>query len=71
MDHTPDPTLSKFNKDNITNIQQLETTYNELTTLPSDEFWNEHAYHKAVDQDPSSCWSTYQSKYSIGFSFLL
>ncbi|KAI7860326.1 hypothetical protein BDC45DRAFT_430890 [Circinella umbellata] len=61
MDHTPDPTSLKFNKDNIVNIQQLETVYNELNTLPSPEFWNEHAYHKAVDQDPSSCWSTYQN----------
>ncbi|KAI9269108.1 hypothetical protein BDA99DRAFT_546264 [Phascolomyces articulosus] len=61
MDHSPDPTLVKFDKDNITNIQQLERTYDELATLPSAEFWNEHAYHKAVDQDPSSCWSTYQN----------
>ncbi|KAI8143509.1 hypothetical protein BJV82DRAFT_514706 [Fennellomyces sp. T-0311] len=59
MDHAPSPTLFKYDKDNFTGIPHIERTYNELMAMPSTEFWNEHAYHKAVDSDPNSCWNSY------------
>ncbi|ORY96192.1 hypothetical protein BCR43DRAFT_440063 [Syncephalastrum racemosum] len=55
------PTDFQFSTSNITNIPQLEATYNDMSAVPSNDFWEENAYHRAVDQDPNTCWNTFQS----------
>jgi hypothetical protein len=62
MDPFVQPDQVTFDYQNITSIPKLETMYDDLSTLPSNVEWDEHSYHRVVDNDPHTCWNTIRSK---------
>ncbi|KAI9358817.1 hypothetical protein BD770DRAFT_419720 [Pilaira anomala] len=58
MDPFVQPEQVLFDYQNITSISRLETAYDSLTTLPPTIEWDEHSYHRVVDNDPNTCWNT-------------
>ncbi|KAI7903316.1 uncharacterized protein BX663DRAFT_530956 [Cokeromyces recurvatus] len=60
MDPFVAPSQVTFDYQNITSILTLETKYDELSTIPSTAEWDEHSYHRVVDNDPNTCWNTIQ-----------
>lgn len=60
MDFMPDPSNLIFNRTEVTTIPDWEKAYNTLGNIPTHEFFAEHAYHMAVDQDPNTCWNTFE-----------
>lgn len=65
MDFIPDPSNLTFNRTEVTSIPDWEMTYDTIGNIPTHEFFAEHAYHMAVDQDPNTCWNTFESKLGI------
>lgn len=65
MDFMPDPSNLIFNRTEVTSIPDWEKAYDTLGNIPTHEFFAEHAYHMAVDQDPNTCWNTFESKWTI------
>lgn len=62
MEPFPAPESVQFDNVNITHVKDQEAIFNSLD-FPSNTFWDEHAYHKAVDGNPNTCWNSYRSKY--------
>ncbi|KAI8359946.1 hypothetical protein BD560DRAFT_334680 [Blakeslea trispora] len=58
MDPFVQPQQVHFDYENITSIGKLEQAYNELASIPESFRWDEHAFHRAVDSDPNTCWNT-------------
>ncbi|GAB5587593.1 hypothetical protein Unana1_02493 [Umbelopsis nana] len=58
MEPFPAPDSVQFDNINITHVKDQEALFNSLN-FPSNEFWDQHAYHKAVDGDPTTCWNSY------------
>lgn len=57
MDPLPAPTELIYNRHDIRSMQHWEETYNELGN--SNDFFDQHPYHFAVDKDPDTCWNTF------------
>ncbi|KAI7873815.1 hypothetical protein K492DRAFT_138588 [Lichtheimia hyalospora FSU 10163] len=60
MDFIPDPSNLSFNRTEVATIPDWENTYDAIGNIPTHEFFAEHAYHMAVDQDPNTCWNTFE-----------
>jgi hypothetical protein len=60
MDPFVQPEQVTFDYQNITSISKLEIVYDELSTLDPTIEWDEHSYHRVVDNDPNTCWNTVQ-----------
>lgn len=58
MDPFVKPEQVIFDYQNISSISRLENAYNAFSSLPSNIVWDEHSYHKVVDNDPNTCWNT-------------
>ncbi|KAI9486931.1 MAG: hypothetical protein EXX96DRAFT_551196 [Benjaminiella poitrasii] len=58
MDPFVAPNEVIFDYHNITSIIKLENRYDTLSTVPSSVEWDEHSYHRVVDNDPNTCWNT-------------
>ncbi|KAI8055554.1 uncharacterized protein B0P05DRAFT_479289 [Gilbertella persicaria] len=58
MDPFVRPEQVEFDYQNMTSIAKLEDAYDEYSIMPSFVEWNEHSFHRVVDNDPSSCWHT-------------
>lgn len=64
MEPFPKPDSVQFDNVNITHVKDQEAAFNDLD-FPSNDFWDKHAYHKAVDGDSSTCWNTYRGKFGL------
>lgn len=62
MDPFVKPEQVTFDYQNITSIPRLENAYNALSSVPSTFEWDEHSYHRVVDNDPNTCWNTITGK---------
>ncbi|KAG2180100.1 hypothetical protein INT43_003888 [Umbelopsis isabellina] len=60
MEPFPNPDIVQFDNVNITHVKDQEAAFNALE-FPSNDFWDKHAYHKAVDGDSTTCWNTYKA----------
>ncbi|RHZ90140.1 hypothetical protein Glove_7g7 [Diversispora epigaea] len=58
IDPFPQPSSVCY-ANNITHVREHEAEFNALD-FPSNEFWNKHAYHKAVDLDLNTCWNSFK-----------
>src|SRR4051812_15895460 len=54
IDPFPSP-RSVYYANNITHVHEQEAKFNQLN-FPSNDFWDKHAYHTAVDTDANTCW---------------
>lgn len=61
------PDRISFDYRNTTSIAKWETEYDQISKLPQNMEWEENSYHKAVDNDPSTCWNTINGKHSSFF----
>ncbi|CAG8673531.1 11745_t:CDS:2, partial [Racocetra persica] len=50
---------SIYYANNITHVHEQEAKFNALD-FPSNEFWEKHAYHNAVDLDLTTCWNSFK-----------
>lgn len=62
MDPFVKPEQVVFDYQDISSISHLETVYDGLSTLSPTIEWDEHSYHRVVDNDPITCWNTISSK---------
>ncbi|CAG8619931.1 7454_t:CDS:2, partial [Acaulospora colombiana] len=58
IDPFPHPSSVQYSN-NITHIHEHEAKFNALD-FPSNDFWDKHAYHKAVDLNLSTCWNSFK-----------
>lgn len=57
------PHVLDFNSEQVSNISEFETRYNnEFSYLPDKTAYIHQAYHKAVDQNTETCWKSIHSK---------
>ncbi|KAF0358155.1 hypothetical protein F8M41_014467 [Gigaspora margarita] len=58
VDPFPHPSRVYY-ANNITHVHEQEAKFNALD-FPSNEFWEKHAYHNAVDLNLSTCWNSFK-----------
>nr|CAG8494478.1 6977_t:CDS:2 [Entrophospora candida] len=58
IDPFPHPSRIYY-ANNVTHIHEHEHKFNELD-FPSNTFWDQHAYHNAVDLDEKTCWNSFR-----------
>ncbi|CAG8644887.1 16247_t:CDS:2 [Cetraspora pellucida] len=58
IDPFPHPSSVHY-ANNITNVHEQEAKFNALD-FPSNEFWEKHSYHNAVDLDLTTCWNSFK-----------
>ena len=56
----PMPDAVTFRPAIIRHLHDVEANYMATGRFPSNDFFQQHAYHHAVDGDPTTCWSSYQ-----------
>ena len=63
MDPFVQPSQVNFDYQNITSIPKLESIYESMSIVSPSVEWDEHSYHRVVDNDPNTCWNTIKSKW--------
>ncbi|KAI8379133.1 uncharacterized protein BYT42DRAFT_495848 [Radiomyces spectabilis] len=58
IDPMPNPQLLPFSTDNFTSLSHFEALYYE-SDVPTRNGWPLHAFHRAVDSNPTTCWHSY------------
>ncbi|CAB4417263.1 unnamed protein product [Rhizophagus irregularis] len=58
IDPFPHPSRVYY-ANNITHVRDQESKFNKLD-FPSKFFWNNYAYHYAVDSDEKTCWNSFK-----------
>ncbi|CAG8507509.1 3144_t:CDS:2 [Paraglomus occultum] len=72
IDPFPSP-RSVYYANNITHVHEQEARFNRLN-FPSNDFWDKHAYHTAVDTNVNTCWNSFKNPKSgdyFGLQFVV
>ncbi|KAL1917545.1 uncharacterized protein VTP21DRAFT_3938 [Calcarisporiella thermophila] len=60
IDAFPHPSQVRFSPNKYRSVKHQEEAFNSLD-FPSNTFWDQHAYHNAVDLDPKTCWNSHKA----------
>lgn len=63
MDTMPNVDGFEFHSDTVANISEYDALYNSINPgIPVQDIYVHQSYHKAVDQNTETCWSSLYSK---------